>query len=105
MSEMIPAQRLNILKYSKNPSRNKGSPAFFVGVLTLTPIHGAPPRWGIHSHPSPLGGRLEANKSKRGLERSQGPSPSPRLLGPKTATWPVRAHDLAITRILLQKEC
>ena len=82
--------------------RSEDSTAFVVGVLTLTPIHGAPPRWGIHSHPSPLGGRLEANKSKRGLERSQGPSPSPRLLGPKTATWPVRAQDLAITRIKLQ---
>ena len=79
-----------------------GSTAFVVGVLTLTPIHGAPPRWGIHSYPSPLDGRLEANKSKRGLERSQGPSPSPRLLSPKTATWPVWAHDFAITRILLQ---
>ena len=82
--------------------RIKGSTAFVVGVVTLTPIHGAPPRWGIHSYPSPLDGRLEANKSKRGLERSQGPSPSPRLLGPKTATWPVRAHDLAIMRIFLQ---
>ena len=80
----------------------KGSTAFVVGVLTLIPIHGAPPRWGIHSYPSPLDDRLEANKSKRGLERSQGPSPSPRLLGPKTATWPVWAQDLAITRIKLQ---
>ena len=29
----------------------KGSTAFVVGVLTLIPIHGAPPRWGIHSYP------------------------------------------------------
>ena len=80
----------------------KGSTTNVVAVLTLTPILGAPPRSGLNSRPPPPDRRPEADESKRGRERSQGPLPSPTPLEPKTATWPVRAHDLAVTRILLQ---
>ncbi len=82
-------------------SRFKGSTTNVVAVLTLTPILGAPPRSGLNSRPPPPDRRPEADESKRGRERSQGPLPSPTPLEPKTATWPVRSHDLAITQTLL----
>ena len=78
----------------------------FYGVrrrsFNTNPDSQSTPEVGDPSYPSPLDGRLEANKSKKGLERSQVPSSSPRLLSPKTATWPVWARDFATTRILLQ---
>ena len=43
----------------------KGSTTKVVAVLTLTPILGAPPRWGLYPVPPPPDGRPEVKKVEK----------------------------------------